>query len=82
METVDRTREQLANYILTSAKQSSLFKIVALLNEEGETFDKNLTEEQIDELEIRRNNYLSGKSRTYTFQEIKQELIDKHGLQA
>jgi len=42
----------------------------------------NLVKEQLDEIDNRRENYLSSKGRSYSWEEIKQELIDEHGLQA
>jgi putative addiction module component (TIGR02574 family) len=41
-----------------------------------------LSEEQLKELDRRRKEYLSGKSETFSWEEIKQELREKHGLQA
>ena len=42
----------------------------------------NLTKKQLDELDKRREKYLLGEGKTYSWKEIKQELIDNHGLQA
>lgn len=41
-----------------------------------------LSKEHLKELDRRRKDYLSGKSKTFSWEEIKQELRDKHGLQA
>lgn len=41
-----------------------------------------LTNAQIKELDRRRARHLSGEGTSFSWQEIKQELIDKHGLQA
>ncbi len=42
----------------------------------------NLSNTQLDEIDKRRAKYLSGESKSYSWKEIKQELIDEHGLQA
>ncbi|WP_346882366.1 hypothetical protein [uncultured Algibacter sp.] len=42
----------------------------------------SLTEAQLDEIDVRRAKYIAGEGKSYSWQEIKQELIDKHGLQA
>lgn len=41
-----------------------------------------LSNAQIEELDLRRAKHLSGKGTSYSWQEIKHQLIDKHGLQA
>jgi flagellar biosynthesis protein FlhB len=41
-----------------------------------------LTKAQQKEVDRIRERHLSGESKSYSWQEIKQELIDKHGLQA
>jgi len=41
-----------------------------------------LSELQLNELDKRRKEFLSGKSETFSWEEIKKELIEKHGLQA
>ena len=84
MSTLDFTREQLAQYILTKAKESSLSKIRSIILNEGEedisTFDLN--EKQLSEIDNRRERFLAGEGKSYSWQEVKQELIEKHGLQA
>lgn len=39
-----------------------------------------LTDAQKRELDIRRERHINGESKSYSWQEIKQELTDKHGL--
>ncbi len=41
-----------------------------------------LSKTQIKELDRRRAKHITGEGTSYSWQEIKQELIDKHGLQA
>ncbi len=41
-----------------------------------------LTNAQIKELDRRRARHFSGEGTSFSWQEIKQELIEKHGLQA
>lgn len=41
-----------------------------------------LTKSQQKEIDRIRARHLSGESKSYSWQEIKQELIDEHGLQA
>ena len=46
-----------------------------------EPFSSNLTKKQLDELDKRREQYLLGKEKTYSWKQVKQELIDDYGLQ-
>ena len=39
-----------------------------------------LTADQIKELDRRRSRYLSGEGTSYSWEEVKQQLRDKHGL--
>ncbi len=43
--------------------------------------ENRLSELQLLELDKRRKEYLSGKSQTFSWEEIKKELTEKHGLQ-
>ncbi len=40
-----------------------------------------LSKFQIDELDKRRENYLSGCGNSYSWNQVKEELIEKYGLQ-
>ncbi|NQY00644.1 MAG: hypothetical protein HRT70_05870 [Flavobacteriaceae bacterium] len=77
---------ELKNIITESLKSddSNLFKQIV---EVIENYKKNkntsiLTDSQKKELDVIRERHISGESRSYSWQEIKQELMDKHGLQA
>jgi DUF1680 family protein len=69
--------------LLKTADVQLLAKIELLLEKEGEVQEDNsvLTEAQKRELDERREQHLKGESKSYSWQEIKQELIDEHGLQ-
>ena len=83
MGTLEFTREQLAQYILNTAKESSISKIKAIiLDEDKDQSICNLTNEQLDGLDRRRDRYLAGEGNSYSWEEVKQELKDKHGLRA
>lgn len=41
-----------------------------------------LSESQLEELDKRRENYLSGIGNSYSWNEVKEELIEKYGLQS
>lgn len=70
---------------LNAVEDSSMLENVLIFieNFKKNDFSSNqLSKKQLDELDKRRENYLNGEEKTYTWQEVKQELIDKHGLQA
>ncbi|MGB0880002.1 MAG: hypothetical protein ACPGTO_05500 [Polaribacter sp.] len=46
-----------------------------------EPSSSNITKKQLDELDKRREQYLLGKEKTYSWKQVKQELIDNYGLQ-
>ncbi|MGB1283918.1 MAG: hypothetical protein ACPG44_05565 [Polaribacter sp.] len=46
-----------------------------------EPTSSNITKKQLDELDKRREQYLLGKEKTYSWKQVKQELIDNYGLQ-
>ena len=69
--------------LLKTADANMLGKIEEML--EGDHIDASesvLTKSQKRELEAQEAEYKSGQGQTYTWQEIKQELVDKHGSQA
>jgi len=68
--------------LLKTADSDLLAKIESML-EHGTTEDTSvLTDAQKRELDIQEEEYQAGRGKTYTWQEIKRELVDKHGLQA
>ena len=70
---------------LNTVEDSSMLETVLNYIEnfrKKEPTSSNLTKQQLDELDKRRAKYLSGEGMSYSWQEVKQELIDKHGLQA
>ena len=70
---------------LNAVEDSSMLENVLIFieNFKKNDFSSNqLSKKQLDELDKRRENYLNGEEKTYSWQEVKQELIDKHGLQA
>lgn len=69
--------------LLKTADTGLLEKIEDLL-EQGSSSDgaSVLTDSQERVIDVRRERHLNGDSKSYSWQEIKQELIDKHGLQA
>lgn len=69
--------------LLKTADAGLLEKIEDLLEQESSSDGTSvLTDAQERELDIRRERHLNGESKSYPWQEIKQELIDKYGLQA
>jgi hypothetical protein len=46
----------------------------------NESSSSALTKDQINELDRRRDRYLSDEGKSYSWEEIKQKLRDKHGL--
>jgi restriction endonuclease len=68
--------------LLKTADSDLLAKIESML-EQGTIEDTSvLTDAQKRELDIQEEEYQAGRGKTYTWQEIKRELVDKHGLQA
>ena len=47
-----------------------------------ENLSTNVTNEQLDALDKRREKYIAGEGKSYSWEEVKKELIDKHGLQS
>lgn len=71
--------------LLKKADASVLEKIEALLEShkpESDGSDSVLTAVQKNELDTQEAEYKAGQGKTYTWEEIKQELVEKHGLQA
>jgi len=70
---------------LNTVEDSSILETVLNYIEnfkKKELKSSNLTKEQLDELDIRREKYVLGKGKTYSWKQVKQELIDNNGLQA
>ena len=70
---------------LNTVEDPSVLETVLLYIENFKDKNKtqsNLSNSQLDEIDKRRSKYLSGKGKSYSWKEIKQELIDEHGLQA
>ncbi|WP_421751052.1 hypothetical protein [Croceimicrobium sp.] len=69
--------------LLKTADASLLAKIEQML-ERGhkDAVESVLTKGQKKELDIQEAEYAAGQGKLYTWQDIKQELVDKHGLQA
>ena len=60
-----------------------LEQIEALLESGEESSSPSaLTDAQKEELEARRQNHIKGNSKSYSWDAVKQELIDKYGLPA
>ena len=68
--------------LLETANDDLLDKVEKLLERGIDTNDSILTDAQKRELDIQEKEYEAGRGKTYTWQEIKKELVDKHGLQA
>lgn len=64
--------------LLKEADAGMLEKVEALL-ERGNS--SNISKAQKRELDKQEKLYKTGAGKTYSWEEIKQELIDKHGLQ-
>ncbi|MGB1284530.1 MAG: hypothetical protein ACPG44_08705 [Polaribacter sp.] len=79
---------ELKNIITKSLESNDsnlLERIVEVIEnyKKGEdNFDSLLSSSQKKELDKIRERHISGESASYSWQEIKQELIDKYGLQA
>jgi len=59
-----------------------LMKMVETIeNYKQNTTTSVLSETQYNELNMRRENYLSGIGNSYSWNEVKEELIEKYGLQ-
>ncbi len=79
------TTKQRINKIqrLISADPNLLERVELLIEHyQQEDSSSALTDEQKAELDARRERHLSGESKSYTWNEVKQELIDKYGLPA
>ncbi len=79
--TYEAVKEKLYWYI-EHADQNKVMAIYTLLNEEIES-GSEYDEATLKELERRRDDMLSGKAKTYTFEEIKESLTQhrkKHGI--
>jgi restriction endonuclease len=68
--------------LLQKADADLLAKIESMLEQERVEDTSVLTNAQKRELDIQEEEYAAGRGKTYTWQEIKQELVNKHGLQA
>lgn len=73
--------------IIEKSLESNDKPLLEQLVEVIENYNRNpnetrLSKQQLKELEKRRNEYLSGKSETFSWEQIKQELREKHGLQS
>ena len=68
-------KEKLHGYIENSDDQllKLMFAIAREYNEEDDSYE--FTDEEIKTFEERRNSRLSGKSKTYSWQEAKQKII-------
>lgn len=69
--------------LLKTADESMLEKIESMLEKSNSASDGSvLTKAQKMELDARRERHLKGDSPSSTWNEVKQELIDKYGLPA
>lgn len=69
--------------LLKTADASMLEKIERMLERSKSASDGSvLTKAQKKELDSRREKHLKGDSPSFTWNEVKQELIDKYGLPA
>jgi hypothetical protein len=66
--------------LLQKADADLLAKIEAMLEQESAENTSVLTDAQKSELDLRREKHLNGESKSYSWQEIKQALIDQYGL--
>lgn len=76
---------ELKNLISKSMKSADIgllqYIVEAIDNyKTNEISSSILTEDQINELDRRRNRYLLEEGKSYSWEEIKQELIDNHDL--
>ena len=76
---------ELKNLISESVASADL-ELLEYIAEAIETYNANdslmslLTKEQIEELDRRRNRYLSGEGVSYSWEEVKKQLNNKHGF--
>ncbi|RLD23831.1 MAG: addiction module protein [Bacteroidetes bacterium] len=72
----------LIKLLIETEEVSLIQKIKDLFKKENKEIDYDLTKSQKIELDKRLKKHLSGESKSYSWEETKQEIIDKHGLQA
>jgi len=76
INTADERLLRIVNAVFESYRESAV-------QEEGEEIEASvLTADQKAELDIRRERHLSGESKSYSWEEVKKNLIDKHDLSA
>ena len=68
--------------LLETANDDLLDKVEKLLERGIDADESILTDTHKRELDLQEKEYQAGRGKTDTWQEIKQELVDKHGLQA
>ena len=67
------TQLELIEMLLNTKKESILNKVRILLESEQEDF--SLTEEQYKIIDKRRENYLKGKGKSLTWEEVEQNVL-------
>lgn len=82
METIE-LRNKIFEKLSTVEDSSMLETVLNYIESFKKTkpSSSNLTKKQLDELDKRREQYLLGKGKTYSWKQVKQELIDNYGLQ-
>jgi putative addiction module component (TIGR02574 family) len=81
MKTIDQTKERLLKHIESIESLDFLEvieEIVFHISRENDDFE--LSESDILELERRRDDYLSGKDKGITFEEVKARIFDRYGF--
>lgn len=81
MEAVD-LRNIIFDKLNTVEDSSFLKKVLAYVESFKKESEFTLSDKQLAELDKRRNKHLKGEGKSFSWKEIKQELIEKHGLQS
>lgn len=67
------TKMELIEMLLSTRKLAVLKKVKAILEEE----QTNLSKEDYQIIDARRENHINGKSKSYSWQEAKQKIVNR-----
>ena len=83
METVEIRNKifDTLNLVEDSTMLETVLKYIEDYKKE-ENYLSDLTKNQLDEIDKRREKYLSGKGNLYSWNQVKEDLIKNHGLQS
>lgn len=79
---IQATKLELIKMLMEVDKDSILQEIKEILYSEKHREKSQLTAEQKSELDKRMEKHLSGESKSYSWEEVKQKLISDYGLQS